>query len=214
MPFQPLNGILHSLEENQSNWRSRKQFKALVMCWPQVVGAAVAAQTRPIGLQRGTLIVATSSPAWAQNLAFERQHLLQKLQQKLRTVILPEELTDIRFSTAQWASKGSGLSRNAVDSALVWRNHPSYLPPSVQDSATDSVNQPAPDTANASSPSPTAPRTAFQHWAARMQARSRHLPLCPQCQCPTPQGELDRWSMCGLCAPKTWTRSPHPRADG
>jgi predicted nucleic acid-binding Zn ribbon protein len=212
MPFQPLNGILQSLEHNQSSWRSRKQFKALVMCWPQVVGVAVAAQTRPIALQRGTLIVATSSPAWAQNLAFERQHLLHKLKQKLRTVILPEELTDIRFSTGQWASRGASPQQRAAESALVWQNHPSYLPPPPP----SPTNQAVPGVTDSSIPLPTAPKQAFQKWAAHMQARSRHLPLCPQCQCPTPQGELDRWSVCGLCAPQHWTRrgsngeSPQP----
>ena len=216
MPFQPLNGILHSLEENQSNWRSRKQFKAIVMCWPQVVGAAVAIQTRPIGLQRGILVVATSSAAWAQNLAFERQHLLHKLQQKLRTVILPNELTDIRFSTAQWSSKGVNSSLSTADSTQVWQDHPSYLPPAAQDCVAK------PTTANVPTTNPpTAPTAAFQQWAARMQARSRHLPLCPQCQCPAPQGELDRWSVCGLCAPQQWERSrttfnnssPRPQTD-
>lgn len=201
--FQPLNGILHSLEQNQSNWRSRKQFNALILCWPQVVGAVVAAQTRPIALQRGTLIVATSNAAWAQNLAFERQILLQKLKQKLKGIVLPDELVDIRFSTTHWASRSPTSDVSPLDSAQVWQGHPSYLPPhqsrSVQPPPTDQPTEP-----------PREPKAAFQQWAAHIQERSRHLPLCPQCQCPTPQGELDRWSMCALCAPKHWMRSPHP----
>ncbi len=30
--------------------------------------------------------------------------------------------------------------------------------------------------------------------------------LCPQCQCPTPPKELDRWSCCALCASKKWSQ--------
>ncbi|NEP50291.1 MAG: DUF721 domain-containing protein, partial [Moorea sp. SIO3C2] len=32
----------------------------------------------------------------------------------------------------------------------------------------------------------------------------QNLPLCPQCKCPTPPGELQRWDVCGLCAIKQW----------
>jgi predicted nucleic acid-binding Zn ribbon protein len=35
-----------------------------------------------------------------------------------------------------------------------------------------------------------------------MRSRSQHLPLCPTCHCPTPEGELMRWSACALCAAK------------
>jgi predicted nucleic acid-binding Zn ribbon protein len=30
------------------------------------------------------------------------------------------------------------------------------------------------------------------------------LPRCPQCQCPTPPGELERWSVCAVCATQRW----------
>lgn len=203
--FQPLNGILHSLEQNQSSWRSRKQFNTLVLCWPQVVGGVVAAQTRPVALQRGTLIVATSSAAWAQNLAFERQVLLQKLKRKLGGIILPDELVDIRFSTTHWSSRSSSADPAALDSEQVWQEHPSYLPPHPS-----RPSQVQPSALAQPTKHPHEPKAAFQQWAAHMQERSRHLPLCPQCQCPTPQGELDRWAMCALCAPKHWMRSPHP----
>jgi predicted nucleic acid-binding Zn ribbon protein len=196
MSFQPLNGIFNTLEQTQNGWRSRQQFKALLACWPQVVGQAVAAQTRPVALQRGTLIVATASAAWAQTLTFERSHLLRKLQQRLGKRLSADDLLDIRFSTAQWAAPRS-VHPNADQ---LWEQHPSFVPP-----VSDAPMSTAP---------PIEPQTAFQQWASAMQARSRNLPLCPQCQCPTPQGELDRWSMCSLCAPKHyWSRSPQAPRD-
>jgi predicted nucleic acid-binding Zn ribbon protein len=32
-----------------------------------------------------------------------------------------------------------------------------------------------------------------------MRSRGQTLPLCPQCQSPTPPGELARWTVCGVC---------------
>ena len=40
--------------------------------------------------------------------------------------------------------------------------------------------------------------------ASMMRSRSRQLPLCPECQCPTPTGELHRWQVCSICAAKRW----------
>jgi predicted nucleic acid-binding Zn ribbon protein len=45
---------------------------------------------------------------------------------------------------------------------------------------------------------------AFHHWEAQMRSRSRNFPLCPQCNSPTPLGELARWTVCSLCVTKQW----------
>jgi predicted nucleic acid-binding Zn ribbon protein len=132
------------------------------------------------------LQVATSSAAWAQNLAFERRRILEKLNAQIGS-----SLIDIRFSTAQWHNREE--STQPIDTWLaIWQDHPSRLPgePAQPASQPDDTNE--------------HPEEAFQSWADMVKRRSQHLPLCPRCQCPTPQGELERWSVCALCAVKQW----------
>ncbi|MBF2074197.1 MAG: DUF721 domain-containing protein [Synechococcales cyanobacterium C42_A2020_086] len=177
MSFQTLHQVLNAFD-HQASWKERRQFQQLLTCWAEVVGPAVAAQTRPIALQRQVLQVATASSVWAQTLAFERLRILEKLNQRV-----PLGLTDIRFSTAHWCSTSPPSA--AAESAIVWQNHPSRLqsprPPVRLPTATD-------------------PHTAFRNWAKTIRLQSQQLPLCPVCHSPTPEGELIRWSVCALCA--------------
>ncbi|HEY9640710.1 MAG TPA: DciA family protein [Coleofasciculaceae cyanobacterium] len=174
--LQQVLGIL----DHQESWKGRRQFQQLLACWGDVVGVAVATQTRPIAIQRHVLSVATSSSAWAQNLAFERHRILDKLNDRLSL-----SLTDIRFSTAHWHTHSS--PPETPETAVLWQNHPSR----VAAAAPLPISPPSLD-----------PQTAFRSWARTMRSRAQHLPLCPSCQCPTPTGELERWSVCSLCAAK------------
>ncbi|HEY9847521.1 MAG TPA: DUF721 domain-containing protein, partial [Candidatus Caenarcaniphilales bacterium] len=99
MSFEPLNRVLGSLQR-QAGWQAQQEFQHLLHCWPEVVGPVVHVQTRPVGITRQRVLrVATSSAVWAQNLAFERHRILEKL----NTGLL-QPLVDIRFSTSQWYS--------------------------------------------------------------------------------------------------------------
>ncbi|WP_088894321.1 DUF721 domain-containing protein [Leptolyngbya ohadii] len=175
--FNSLNHVLGAIE-HQERWQGRRQFQQLLACWTEVVGMAVAAQTRPTEIQRKVLHVATSSPAWAQNLAFERHRILEKLNDRFAL-----GLKDIRFSAAQWQTTDRLFT---TDSLSLWQSHPSRL-----SDATPFTSAAADD-----------PQSAFRNWARQMRSRSQHLPLCPVCHCPTPEGELSRWSACALCAAK------------
>ena len=184
MPFKSLNHLLNSLQE-QAEWQPLQH---LLKFWPEVVGAAVAAHTRPTAIQRDILSVATSSAAWSQTLTFERQRILEKLNAKL-----PSPVLDIRFSTAQWQRpKNSSLEPESATRNF-WREHPSCFvdaPPGLK------IEQDDRD-----------PNATFDRWAKLMQARSHGLPLCPQCHCPTPPGELQRWASCSICTTKQWHAS-------
>ncbi|NET10083.1 MAG: DUF721 domain-containing protein, partial [Symploca sp. SIO2B6] len=95
--FSSLEQLVGHLE-SRPQWRSHQQFQQILDCWPKVVGPIVAAQTCPLSIQRHVLRVSTSSAVWAQNLAFQRPHILKKL-----TSYMPEHsLKDIRFSPAKW----------------------------------------------------------------------------------------------------------------
>lgn len=179
--MKSLQHVLGTLEK-QDNWKKRHQFRQLLLCWSEVVGSAVAAQTRPLYVQRQVLQVATSNAAWAQNLAFERCRILEKLNARL-----PDQITDIRFSTAQWQSQANRDAKSS-ESSILWQGHPSQI----------SI---APSNRSQQPPPPT-PQLAFQQWAQTMRDRSRHLPICPVCHSPAPAGELQRWSVCALCAAK------------
>ena len=187
MSLKSLHHVLGALQ-SQEGWRSRQQLQQLLACWFEVVGPAVAAQTRPISIQRQVLNVAASSSAWANNLTFERQRILEKL-----SAHLPYSLSDIRFSTAQWQPyRGSSPLEAASEASAIWQKHPSRVPdPFAAARARAKSEQQDAD-------------SAFRHWAEVVQGRSQHLPLCPHCDCPTPEGELKRWSVCSLCVTKSW----------
>jgi predicted nucleic acid-binding Zn ribbon protein len=201
MSFQPLHHVLGGL---QSQYQRQEKDRAQVVAesWELVVGKLVAAQTQPIAVYRGVLKVATSSAAWAQNLVFERQRLIAKLNQ-----ILPFEITEIRFSTAQWGQKPAVATfPGDAQQAAIWDGHPSRLAigmpiPSCSQSSEKSAEYPV-------LPSPTIdPMIAFQQWAGQIKLRDRLHPLCPQCRCPTPPGELARWRICALCAAQEMNHS-------
>lgn len=184
--FKSLNDILGILQ-NQPQWREHQQFQHLLKCWAEVVGTSVAQQTRPYSISKDVLYVATSSSVWAQELKFKRRFILKKL-----NVQLSNPVVDIHFSTAQW-QKGSSPGNGACQSQpSSWQEHPSRVDEDTSALPLDKIAL------------PQNPQLAFQHWAETMQARSLSLPLCPQCQCPTPPGELQRWNLCGLCAAKQW----------
>lgn len=248
--FKSLHHILDVIE-NQPGWEVQQQFRLILSHWSGVVGATVADHTRPTGIDRSVLWVATSSPIWAQELTFKRHLILQKLHEKLGVQSLEEPLAnnssgdlsnlpdrlipllknpppntsghplpmksvaikDIRFSPGRWRPRFD-------DAAPIAANHPSYLPPKIKprSAAPFLPVQPAEadflsdanksDQAIKSSQSHQSlkPSINTQAWWQEVQERSHHLPLCSQCFCPTPPGEIDRWNCCALCATKKWSR--------
>lgn len=187
MTFKSLDDILINVQRNK-RWQRRGPFNQVVQVWPQVVGEMVAQHTRPVRLERHVLQVATSSAVWAQNLRFERYLILQKLQ-----TMGVEALRDIQFSTAQWSATLS--SSSDVETAWqqkVWVNHPSRLTCRPSPSATPLAGEDA--------------VSAFEHWSARRRQQASALPKCPNCQCSTPVGELERWPYCAFCMAQSWSR--------
>ena len=163
----------------------QQPLQKLLESWEEVVGKVVAKHTQPISIERDVLWVATSSAAWAQNLTFERQRLLKKLNQ-----ILPAPLVDIRFSTARWQPTKKKLIQQPTISSS---EHPSYLEAKLTQN-TDSRSL------------PKNPQVAFNNWTQTIKTRFSDLPLCPSCDSPTPKGELERWGVCSICAAKSFQR--------
>jgi predicted nucleic acid-binding Zn ribbon protein len=183
--LKSINDILEVLAA-KAEWQE-DPFQRLLTCWVEVVGAVVANHTKPLSLQRDVLQVATSSAVWAQNLTFERQRLILKLNQKLSI-----GLKDIHFSTARWQRPQNIPKGQQIISRS---EHPSY----VGDGMSINKNNVMPKAKDANG--------AFQNWARTVQGQSHNLPLCPLCHCPTPPGELQRWGVCSLCAVKQSSNS-------
>jgi predicted nucleic acid-binding Zn ribbon protein len=187
MSFDSVDRIFAALEK-QPGWEVQQQYRRLVQCWEAVVDPKVQQQTRPLYLVRNVLWVATSSSVWAQNLSFQRYSLLKRL-----NALLSEPLVDIRFSTAQWHNS-KPFSASSDSPSLSQEQHPSAIATNLEQSLADELPQ-----------GKKTPEAAFQHWAAGIEARSQNLPLCPRCECPTPPGELERWTICAYCVAKQWS---------
>jgi predicted nucleic acid-binding Zn ribbon protein len=77
-------GALRKLGVDPS-WRA-------VVDWEAVAGPTIARRTQAISVERGVLLVRVATPAWAQELAFVRAELRERL--RARSGV---ELADIRF---------------------------------------------------------------------------------------------------------------------
>ena len=183
MSLKSLNHIL-GVVKHQAQWQ-KHPFQRLLELWPNIVGKVAANHTRPLSIQRDVLLVATSSAAWAQNMTFGRTTLLLKLNQNLSS-----PLVDIRFSAKDWQPLPDYLQQKTFTP----QEHPSYLA-----DLGGCLDQVTPTIKN--------PNTAFAAWAKKVQERSHGLPLCSQCQSPTPPGELQRWQVCCVCAAKQFNSS-------
>lgn len=198
MTLEGVQGLIKSLE-SQESWQAQRQFRLVLTHWPKVVGFAVARKTRPTGIQRQTLYVATETASWAQTLSYERLNILRKLNQHQH-----QPLKGIRFSTAQW-TQGSAIAPSEPSSSA------------INASETTSPSTSAPISArllqhpsyvgkvpHLPKQSEQTPQAAFQRWAETLQGMHRDQALCPICRCHCPQGELDRWARCSHCAAKRW----------
>lgn len=172
MALEGLHAVLSQLKK--THWKDQQSFEKLASLWPEIVGAAVAAQTRPVKLSdQGILYVTVSSGVWAQNLAFERVRLLKKVNMAWNGAV-----KDIYFSTRDWHRSPTVRLRQALDLQLI--TGPTLKMPGGR-------------------PQPKDARDAFSRWSLAVQKQAKGNAFCPLCQCPTPLEELKRWSHCSLC---------------
>jgi predicted nucleic acid-binding Zn ribbon protein len=173
MALEGLNSVLSQLKKTQ--WKDQQSFEAFVKQWPEIVGVAVSAQTRPLKLNTaGVLYVSVSSGVWAQNLAFERVRLLKKVNKSWNGTV-----KDIYFSTRDWHRTPSPRLIQSLDLKL------KSAPSGGKGKGKQSL--------------PTDARDAFSRWSLAVQNQTKGNILCPLCQCPTPLEELKRWQHCALC---------------
>ncbi|MCT7948783.1 DUF721 domain-containing protein [Ancylothrix sp. C2] len=185
MSFESIDGVVRFLAR-QPHLQPSGEFEAVLRCWPQVIGEAALAHTRPLEIERSVLKVATSSPVWANQLLFKRRSILLQLND-----LLGLSLLDIRFSAGSWHRSKQPVFESPNQLTL-WQEHPCRVEPKPCD--------PLPPAQDA--------RTAFLRWAELVRSRSEGLPVCEGCGCFAPSGELQRWGVCAVCAAKTWSAPP------
>jgi predicted nucleic acid-binding Zn ribbon protein len=186
MALEGLNNVLTKLK--QTHWKDHQSFEKFVQLWPEIVGVAVAAQTRPVKLNaKGTLYVAVSSGTWAQNLAFERVRILKKV-----NVAWNGSVDDIYFSTRDWHRSASPQRRQGLDLDLL----------SISARNSRGVRM-----LGTKLSQPQNSQEAFSRWSLAVQTKAQGNAPCPMCQCPTPLVELKRWNHCSLCLSRAYSLS-------
>jgi len=79
---QPLGAAIDGLLDDQG-WRTAAAVGSVFGRWEQIVGAALAAHTRPGGFTDGELLVIADSTAWATQVRLLRAQLIRRLNTEL-----------------------------------------------------------------------------------------------------------------------------------
>jgi predicted nucleic acid-binding Zn ribbon protein len=79
---QPLGAAIGGLLDDQG-WRTAAAVGSVFGRWEQIVGAALAAHTRPGGFTDGELLVIADSTAWATQVRLLRSQLIRRLNTEL-----------------------------------------------------------------------------------------------------------------------------------
>jgi predicted nucleic acid-binding Zn ribbon protein len=88
---EALGSVLDGLVGSPA-WRSGIQLGRLGRSWAAVVGDRLAGESEPVSLERGTLLVRVSSPAWAQQVRF----LAEQVRARANEVLGPDSVAQVR----------------------------------------------------------------------------------------------------------------------
>ena len=200
MFFNSVEQILIQLEQ-QPGWEKFREYRQLLRCWDNVVSQNTAKHTRPLHITRQVLWVATSSAARAQELSFQRYTLLKKLNKQL-----PFVLKDIRFSSSGWHQKTQQQSNEQTLFKIGDRHRSktnlTHLTFANQEAQARSRSRPTSSPSNA--------QDAAKRWLETIKQNSSSFLSCPNCDSPTPIGEIKRWSLCYHCVAQKWSQEYRP----
>ena len=82
-----------------------REAKAMAL-WPDIVGEVTATKTKPLHVNRGTMVVGVASSAWANQLNLLKPQLLDSLEARVGAGVI----RDLRWKTGPWddGEAGSG----------------------------------------------------------------------------------------------------------
>ncbi len=78
----------------------------LALAWPEIVGEEVAANTTPVQLRQGRLVVSASSSAWAQTLQLMGDVIIARVNERLG----PGTVERVIFRHAGWEGRGGRVA--------------------------------------------------------------------------------------------------------
>lgn len=143
---------------------------AISAAWPDVVGAAVAARTRPARLRDGLLTIWTAGSAWSHQLSFLEPAILESL----RSLVPEAGIKRLRFMVA------SGRTRQLLDGAAARTSRAARVASNSSRGVDDAER--ARDFGNAADPAAI---------VSRLRARQMDLDA---------RRARDGWTRCAACA--------------
>ena len=90
--MQHIGGALKKFIKTAGLEKGIAQQKALEI-WSETVGETVSKNTEPTSIEHGILSIKTTTPAWRQELQFQKTQIIEKLNKKLNKKLIK----DIRF---------------------------------------------------------------------------------------------------------------------
>lgn len=90
-PAERIGAVLDGLLAARP-WRSGVALGELARCWPEVVGERLAAESSPMALDGGALVIAVSSAAWAAQVRF----MAEEIRERAEPVVGNGEIGSIR----------------------------------------------------------------------------------------------------------------------
>lgn len=90
---EAVRGILSSVLRRSGLDRDLARY-GFVLHWPEIVGEAIAARTKPECIRNGALVIRVTDSTWAQELSLQKSVILGRLQKFLAD---DQIVTDVRF---------------------------------------------------------------------------------------------------------------------
>ncbi len=180
---------------NQPEWDQYRAYLQINQYWQQVVNKKASENTRPLGLERGILQVATSSAVWAQEMTLQRYSLVKKLNKRFEFT-----LKDIRFSPARWQQVQQRSLKHQTLSEF----------PLQEINLQKLIVQKQKEQEQQEEATPPNLQSTMSNWLKTVQKSAQDLTACPQCQTLTPPDELARWQVCRYCIAQKWHSEYRP----
>ena len=103
--------------------------------WPEIVGANIAANSRPLEIERGALLVIARSNAWSQQLSF----LSEKIVEALAARGVQAKITGLRFRVGKIAPSAEKRAKQTYErmrgSGAPGGNDAQHIPPATAEEA-------------------------------------------------------------------------------
>tara|TARA_B100000579_G_C22384134_1_gene644230 strand:- start:365 stop:640 length:276 start_codon:yes stop_codon:yes gene_type:complete len=75
---------------NKSGLKEGIEEQKAIKIWDKIVGPKISNNTEPISIKNGVIIIKTNNSVWRQELQFQKQKIIKKLNQKLKKKIIRE----------------------------------------------------------------------------------------------------------------------------